>query len=66
MKKGDRYLIRNTSITGEPIVEGEAILVTRVLGFDVESDGREFWEVRFPGENNSYHRYVKPDDARNP
>jgi len=58
MKKGDRYVIRNGTLSGEPIVEGVATLVSRIGG----QDDIQRWLVRFDGEREKVGRFVNAED----
>jgi len=58
MKKGERYVIRNATLSGEPVIEGAATLVSPVAGArDIQR-----WEVRFDGENETVPRFVRAED----
>ena len=65
MKRGDRYKIRNNTISGTPIIEGVATLkrphptVRRGLREDLE-----LWMVYFDGDEpgQGYVRWVDPED----
>ena len=64
LEKGDRVIVRNSTLSGEPIIEGEATLVERD---DCESyDGRQSWAVRFDedefGGGGVYTRWIDPTD----
>ena len=64
MKKGDRFMIRNATVGGEPVAEGKATLVDSIDYRRSAAGPAERWSVRFDDEPDTvYPRFVHPDDA---
>ena len=62
MEKGNRVRVRNNDFSGNPIIEGTAVLVSRDP-HDTHDFG-EMWNVRFEadGDGETYLRRVHPSD----
>ena len=60
MKRGEHYIIRNSTISGKSIVEGKAVLCKRAEGH--ADPGSELWYVQFPRESHTFLRVVYKKD----
>lgn len=54
LEKGTRVTVHNLSISGEPVIEGEATII-KYLQSDTIS---HLYEVRFDGETQAYERWL--------
>ena len=54
---GEKVIIKNCDLSGNPIIEGEAILVS-FLGYNDSRRNYEFWRVKF---NDGYlvNRFIE-------
>lgn len=59
MKEGQKYSIRNATLSGEKIIEGVAKLVSRVAAINFIT---ETWMVQFENEAETYRRIVYKKD----
>jgi hypothetical protein len=44
MKKGDKAIVYNTTLSGKTVSEGAVTLISLVM----KDEGRESWKVKFP------------------
>jgi len=58
-KKGQRVSILNQTLSGKPIIEGEAIL-KQFVSRDDWPPHSERWKVRFIGETELFERNIVP------